>query len=142
MLVFSAGKTPFFVELKSKASFSWHRNTSQWTTGIDSKYWDQYMSIREETGIHIHIAFLHTGNLPSPNDLASGCPRECPTGLFVGEIKALAEKIHHRSGAKSYAPDGSSTGYGTSGMIYWAHRDLKLWAPLEVVIPVGGSSCS
>lgn len=125
MLVFSPGVgQPTFTEVKYKSVFSYHYTTAKWTTGIGTYYLDQYRKAKEATGLPIEIFFYHIGSTPSDSDLAHRSPKECPTGLFAGEIDDLLKKIHH-----TYR-----------GMTYWAYEDLHLLAPVQEVLRVAGGS--
>lgn len=128
MLVFpSGGGSPSFAEVKYKSVFSYHYSTGKWTTGIDTFYLNQYEKAKQATGLPVDILFFHAGSIPSDSDIAHRSPKECPTGLFAGEISDLLNRIHH-----SYR-----------GMSYWAHEDLQLIATLaEVRQVVGESQCA
>jgi len=131
MVVFSC-KGVMWVEAKHKTVFTWHRNTEQWTTGIDLRHYDDYMQVAKQTKLPVWLMFFHREKNPSENDRRFKCPPECPTGLFGGNLRNLISKEHHRSLSISHERDGY-LGHGKSGMVYWSHDDLKLLASKEEV---------
>lgn len=132
MLVFSDHGIQW-IESKHKSVFTWHRKTSQWTTGIDLKHYADYLHVAKQTKLPVWLLFFHRESHPSADDLASGCPKECPTGLFGGELFSLVVKVHHQS--PSFDPERSGMkGHGKSGMVYWAADDMRLLATKEEVL--------
>lgn len=111
----------FFVEVKHKTVFAWFRKNESWQTGIDKRCYEDYLEVRCHYNHRLWLAFLQSKDEPDPKDLQYGSPSECPTGLFVGEIRKLAKCIVPSSG--KYA----------NGMVYWRHRDLKRVASLVEV---------
>lgn len=118
LLAFRDGKAQWF-EAKHKTCFTWHRLTRRWVTGIDLKHYREYQEVADRTGLPVWLMFYHPRSEPSDNDKSHGCPAECPTGLFCGEIKTLRQCENH-----------TSDRHGRSGMVYWAHSSLtKVSAP-------------
>lgn len=118
-----------WIEAKHKSVFTWHRKTSQWTTGIDLHHYAQYMQVSKQTKLPVWVLFLHIESSPDPRDMKYGCPNRCPTGLFGGELFELVTKENHRSPGLNQC-DGI-TGHGKTGMVYWAKKDLKRIADKE-----------
>jgi hypothetical protein len=121
-LMFRQGRV-CWVETKRKSNFTWHRNSAEWTTGIDVEYYEHYLEIRRRFGFDLWLLFLHLDPQPSAADLRYQCPAECPTGLFGGEISALKELEHHRH-----------QNWGKRGMVYWADSVLMRLATTEEVL--------
>ncbi len=111
-----------WVEVKNKGAFAWHRKTSTWTTGVDSHHYEDYLRVKKITGLDVWLMFYHASSVPQSRDVDFGCPLECPTGLFGGEIELLNMCIHHSH------PNG-----GTRGMVYWSPDNLQLIASVSAV---------
>lgn len=115
-----------WVEAKRKTHFGWYRKFEAWQTGIDARHYEHYLHVREITGLPLWLMFLHVSSIPSASDLAWGSPKECPTGLFIGEIGYLKEHISQRDG------------YWKNGryyeMVYWRHTTLRCRASLEEIL--------
>ena len=94
-----------FVEAKHKETFSWHRNTQTWTTGIDLKHYRHYLKLMQITKHKIWLFFLHRGGMDKDTLESS------PAGLFAGDLNELQHRENHRSH------------YG-SGMVYWGIESL------------------
>ena len=126
MLVFThCGIT--WVEAKHKTVFTWHRLTERWTTGIDKRHYIEYLRVSWRTKFPVWLMFCHRESLPSDIDIRHGCPPECPTGLFGGELFRLVADESHRS--QPYDPNRTGfVGHGKSGMVYWAVDALTLLA--------------
>lgn len=118
----------FWAEAKHKSVFTWYRIKERWVTGIDLHHYDDYLAVRERYGWPLWLVFLHESDVPSEEDQRWLCPDSCPTGLYGGEILELSECESHRS-----------PNWGQHGMVYWAHENLRLLAPLDTVIPCGAS---
>lgn len=112
LLAFRSGKAHWF-EAKHKTCFTWHRNTAQWTTGVDLRHYGEYQKVALRTSLPVWLLFWHPKGNPDERDLAHGCPTECPSGLFGGDISNLAQCVNH-----------SSTRWGSSGMVYWSAESL------------------
>ena len=106
MLVFNRQKI-FWIEAKHKSVFSWHRTTSQWVTGIDLKYYNDYLKITALSPWPVWLLFLHE------KGYTDEWPHNCPTGLFGGELTTLSKLENHRSDK-----------WGKSGMVYWGVDSL------------------
>lgn len=130
MLVFSNGKA-HFIEAKHKTVFTWHRNSQQWTTGIDLRHYGDYLRVAKETKLDVYLLFYHTSATPNSRDVQHGCPTECPTGLFCGEIFRLVLSENHRSLPFDHGRD--FVGHGKTGMVYWKESALKKIATVEEV---------
>lgn len=140
MLVFS-GKGIIWIEAKHKSVFTWHRKTGQWTTGIDLHHYSQYMHVSKLTKLPVWLMFYHRESTPDARDSRHGCPGECPTGLFGGELFDLVACENHRSLPADKSRDGF-VGHGKSGMVYWAERSLKRLATKDEVERVGSAKAA
>lgn len=128
-LVLRGGDRIYWIEAKHKTVFTWHRKTHRWTTGIDRHHYQQYCKVRDMLGFPVWLLFLHESSIPDPRDLRFGCPNECPTGLFGGDLDWLRMAENHEH-----------PNHGRSGMVYWAYlnneepwKSLKEIATLEEV---------
>lgn len=113
-----------WVEAKHKSVFTWYRKTKEWTTGIDLRHYEEYKKVQQVTGKVVWIFFHHPNSTPSQSDRAYGCPSECPTGLFGGNLDYLSSCEHHRCLPLDEHRPGY-LGHGRSGMVYWAHSALQ-----------------
>lgn len=116
LLTFKAGAVRWF-EAKHKTCFTWHRLSRRWTTGIDLRHYGEYQEVQHRTGTPVWLMFWHPKAEPSSGDMAHGCPAQCPTGLFGNDLSVLVNCESHRSDR-----------HGRSGMVYWAHENLRLMA--------------
>jgi len=114
LLAFREGRAIWF-EVKRKTCFSWRYISKKWVTGIDLHSYAQYQQVSERTQLPVWIIFHHPDSKPDQRDIPRGCPHTCPTGLFGNEISVLRRVESHRH-----------KNWGRSGMVYWAHNDLKL----------------
>ena len=130
MLVFAKDKQ-LWIEAKHKTVFTWHRNTSRWTTGIDIHHYNEYKRVSELSRLDVWILFLHRESTPNARDIFNGCPDKCPVGLFGGEIAYLAKHENHRS--RPLSTNATQLGHGKSGMVYWASDKLTKLATVEEV---------
>lgn len=76
----SDGRTAL-AELKRHSRTSFHRATQQETTGIEERYWQDYLAVSACTGLPIFIAFEHD---------------EGPPGFIGGEVLYLRSRVSHR----------------------------------------------
>jgi hypothetical protein len=137
MLVFSHRGVQW-VESKHKTVFTWHRNTKQWTTGVDLRHYGDYLRVAKQTKLPVWLLFFHRESRPSADDLRYGCPPECPTGLFGGELFDLVVSENHRS--PHFDPTRTGiVGHGKSGMVYWSADQLKMLATKDEVFSVAQS---
>jgi len=113
MLAFRTGKT-LWIEAKHKTAFTWHRNTSQWVTGIDLRHYGDYCEIEDMSPFKVWLMFLHDGGQ------AKDSPPGSPAGLFGGALEYLRKSEHHRH-----------QNWGTSGMVYWHISKLHKLAKLS-----------
>ena len=119
MLVYKANNA-LWIEAKHKNAFSWHRNTKQFTTGIDLRHYEHYCAIADQSPWPVWLLFLQRGGQ------AKDSPPS-PPGLFGNKLGILRKKESHRS-----------TKWGTSGMVYWALPTLRLLAGVDdngMIIP-------
>lgn len=107
----------FFVEAKFKTTFSFHRNTSCWTTGIDIACYEHYQKVMLVSDWPIYLLFLHAGGF----DKDTG--EKSPSGLYGGKLENLMKREHHRS-----------TRHGKGGMVYWGIEDLKKYTTYESLV--------
>lgn len=128
--ILAIGSNIFWAEAKHKTVFTWHRNTKQWTTGIDLRHYEEYLKVQECTNIPVWLFFYHKSPVPSFDDIRHGCPEACPTGLFGGKISELREREHHRCLPLDYQRSGY-LGHGHSGMVYWHDSAFSFHAPCE-----------
>jgi len=124
MLVFT-GNGALFIEAKHKSVFSWHRITSRWVTGIDLRHYEHYQRVADRTGMPVWLMFYHRENKPDERDVKHGCPAECPSGLFCGELSYLTRNENHRSPPYNVWRESGFVGHGNSGMVYWADSVLR-----------------
>lgn len=123
-----------WIEAKHKSVFTWHRISSQWTTGIDLRHYFDYFHVWRATQWPVWILFFHRESQPDQRDLRQGSPESCPIGLFGGELGGLLQKENHRCAA--IGSSRKEVGHGRSGMVYWAEKDLRLLATKEEVLSV------
>lgn len=136
MVAFTANGV-VWIEAKHKTVFTWHRNTKQWTTGIDLRHYGDYLKVAKATRLPVWLMFFHRSDTPSDNDLQMGCPNVCPTGLFAGDIFELVTQENHRTLPLDFYREGVK-GHGKSGMVYWSVSVLKKLATHDQVIRVDG----
>lgn len=122
-----------WIEAKHKSVFTWHRNSQQWTTGIDLRHYGEYLKVAKATRLPVWLMFYHRDNKPSDSDLRMGSPKECPTGLFGGDIFDLVPTENHRTLPLDLQREGVK-GHGRSGMVYWAAGTLRQLATREQVL--------
>lgn len=110
-----------WVEAKHKGVFSWYRIGQCWVTGIDVRYYLDYLKILDNFPIPVWLLFLHEREEPNECDRPY-LPAEakCPTGLFGNSIRYLREHENHRSDK-----------HGREGMVYWNLDHLQLLAGVE-----------
>lgn len=125
-----------WIEAKHKTVFTWHRMTQRWVTGIDLRHYVDYHRVAKQTKLPVWLMFYHRSSAPSADDLRHGCPPECPTGLFGGELFALLGAENHRSPHFDPTRNGF-VGHGRSGMVYWSSMDLKLFATKKEIEAIG-----
>jgi hypothetical protein len=108
-----------WVEAKSKGSFTWHRLSQRWVTGIDRRHYADYINISEILpSVPIWLMFLQGPGraVDTPAGMTS------PTGLYGGRLEYLRRHENHRH-----------DNWGKSGMVYWALQSLTFLAPLREV---------
>ncbi len=123
MLGMKGGKV-FWIEAKRKDVFSWYWKGGYWVTGIDLNHYHAYRRLAEGFPHPIWLLFLHEHDRATRKRASEPWP--CPTGLFGGSIERLAACESHRSWK-----------HGRSGMVYWAHHNLRRLATLEEVYAAG-----
>jgi len=104
ILMFKKGELRW-VEVKTKSSFSWHRKTERFVTGIDLHHYADYLKVKDVTNTQLWLLFLQGLGIAkdTPDD------KMAPTGLFGGEISDLKQNENHRH-----------DNWGKHGMVYWA----------------------
>ena len=120
MLVVSTVGKACWIEAKHKTRFTWHRITKRWTTGIDLHYYSEYVKIATEIDWPVWLLFLHIESEPWASDIESGCPAQCPIGLFGGNLLTLKGRENHRH-----------DNHGKSGMVYWNYEILTKLADVS-----------
>lgn len=128
ILAFTKDGPVLWVEAKHKTVFSWHRITGRWVTGIDKRHYGEYLKVAEHSGLDVYIMFYHQSEIPDSRDLQNGCPFNCPVGLFGQRLEYLSRNINH-----------TSDRWGSSGMVYWAHKTLIQMATPEEMSQVGAA---
>lgn len=113
------GKDALWMEIKSKSSFTWHRRTGCWQTGIDWKYYVEYKSVHKDSPWPVHLVFLQLGK-PRHDDRG----RLQPSGLYYNSLDVLGEPGIGRT----YNPGQRG------GMIYWKIDHLIKLAELHEVL--------
>lgn len=116
MLVISPTQKARWIESKQKTVFSWHRITQKWVTGIDLKYYSEYIGCACASPWPVWLLFYHTQSETEEGDGRS------PTGLYGNDILKLTETENHRSPL-----------WGKGGMVYWSVESLILLATCEEV---------
>ena len=121
MLVFNDTEV-IWAEAKHKSSWTWHRLTQRWTTGICLRHYSHYGQVSSQTKKPVWLLFWHPSSQPASEDLRRGCPATCPAGLFGGDLAVLTGRESHRSEK-----------WGQHGMVYWAQKSLRLIASVDDV---------
>lgn len=111
------GNKVVWIEAKHKEGFSWHRNSSRWTTGIDLRLYHHYLEMAELTPFPVWVLFLHRGGSAKDNPTAIS-----PSGLFGNDISILKDKVSH-----------VHPNFGRSGGAFWAMENLIKLDTLEAV---------
>ena len=92
-----------FLECKAKATFSLHRNSGQWVTGLDKRLWDDYLKGQEGAPFKVALIFLQ-----EPGEEGS------PSGLYWAWLSHLATHVHHEFAGNEATP----------AMIYFSEQAL------------------
>jgi hypothetical protein len=103
-------KKAMWVEAKHKTSFTWHRITQTWQTGIDKRHWSDYLQVERVTPFPVWLVFLHK---PGENAKDTPAGMVSPTGLFANSVEVLKDSIDHEH-----------ENHGPSGMVYWREKTL------------------
>lgn len=98
-----------WVECKQKTSFTWHRNTQRFTTGIDANHFQDYLKVKEISPWPLWLMFLQGEG--EAKDTPQG--KVAPSGLYGGEIDYLKDNVNH-----------THANWGRHGMVYWAEETL------------------
>ncbi len=117
MMVFSTDPVNFlWVEAKHKTAFAWNRIRQIWVTGIDTRHYEDYLRVKESTGLDVLLLFLQRGggDLNNPGGIT-------PSGLFGGEITYLSGCVNHQWKTPPNV------------MTYWRKEDLRFYATYEEV---------
>ena len=113
MIAFKDDKV-IWVEAKHKSTFTWHRITKRWVTGIDLHHYFDYLKVANLYPHPVWLLFLQRGGTDNHTGFAS------PSGLYGGSLKYLSCNENHRH-----------NGWGKSGMVYWWEKRLTKMAELE-----------
>lgn len=103
-----------WIEAKHKTTFSWHRNTGCWTTGIDLRHYMDYCEVDDSTPWAVWLMFLQRGGRDKDTGNVS------PAGLYGNPLSVLRAREHHRSDKM-----------GSGGMVFWSESDLVLLATMQ-----------
>ena len=95
-----------WVEVKYKSASPWNRKRQMFTTGIDKRYYHEYIKVSQLTTCPVWLLFL------IGDGVAKDSPKG-PSGLFASSLKNLIEKKDHESKR-----------WGPSGMVYWNMKSL------------------
>lgn len=115
------GQDVKWVEAKTKSSFTWHRLSQRWVTGIDLRHYQDYLTVAASSPWAIWLLFLHLdsrGAKDTPPELIG----KSPVGLFGNDLALLSRCENHRH-----------ENWGNSGMVYWAHDVLRLLADIDEI---------
>lgn len=107
-------------EAKNKSTFTWHRKSGNWQTGIDRHLLDQYLEVQRRTSIPIYLLFLQNGGRDKDTNVSS------PQGLYGNRLTYLSANIRHDF--RYTDASGRSV-----WMVYWNISDLRLMASLEEI---------
>jgi len=113
------GKRAYWVEVKTKNSFSWHYISNSWQTGIDYKYYVEYKSMHDSSPWPVYMMFLQLGE--SRHDDRVGVRQ--PSGLYYNSIGVLGEPGVGRRHTDE-----------RRDMIYWKITNLIKLAELDEII--------
>jgi len=102
-------------ETKHKTRFSWYRRARSWQTGIAVRHSLDSLQVQEQTQWDVSLCFFHERSDPSPQDLSSGSPLRCPTGLYRQSLRVLMQQEDHRG---VFLRDGRHY-----QMVYWNERN-------------------
>ncbi len=116
----------FWVEAKNKSAFTYNRNLQRLETGIDTRHFDDYCKVADETYLDVLLLFIQRGG--GAIDNPGG---ETPAGLFGGEIKRLRKCVSHQ-----WPPAGQQS--DKPAMTYWEIGALERYASLEEVYAASG----
>lgn len=92
------GEKQFWIEVKTKSSFSWNRNLRKWTTGIDTRYLEQYIKVDATTPWRVYVLFIQMGI--SRRDDPPG--KRQPRGVYSNSVRELLKSESHRFGHMVY----------------------------------------
>lgn len=108
-----------WIEAKTKSSFSWHRKTNKWVTGIDLRHYDDYLKVSKLCCWSMWLLFLHIdscGAKDTPKELIG----MSPIGLFGNTLSFLSQHENHRH-----------DNWGKAGMVYWTRDSLQKITSIE-----------
>ncbi len=111
-----------WIEAKHKTTFTWHRITQRWTTGIDQRHYQEYLKVSDLFPWPVWLMFLHEQSRPAEQD-RQYAPGDSPTGLFGDDLRRLRCCVNHQSDK-----------WGKNGMVYWAVGSLAKLATLTEVM--------
>jgi len=119
MLVMNQKKA-YWIEAKHKKTFTFHKISKRWTTGIDLHHYRDYLEIASRTEWPVWLMFCHKGKQEKNSPILTPKQKEEQTGIFGRNIEFLSKHENHRH-----------KNWGKSGMVYWAHQTLLKVASLR-----------
>lgn len=103
-------------EVKTKSVWTWHENGQQCQDGIDRKHWEDYKQVQDDLKWPVWVLFLH--RTAAVQDNAPDWVVPPASGLYGSTVNRMRVTLDHPSDR-----------YGTSGMVYWNSKDLRLLSP-------------
>lgn len=116
LLIFNERKV-MWCEAKTKSSFTWHRKSASWQTGIDGRHWRDYVEVASRTPFPVWLLFLQR-----PGGMEKETPEgmRSPSWLYGNTIESLQGAIDHEF-----------EDVGSGGMVYWRIDALQRIAGYE-----------
>lgn len=124
LLIFPPKSQVFWAEAKRKAGFTLHRNSGDWCTGTNRRYYENYCAVADITSIPVYVLFWIDGRQ------TKGSPPNNTSGLFGATLVKLSKNIHHVVPAAQM---------GASGIVFWKTDVLTKLASLDEVLHRGES---
>ncbi len=116
LIVLGTDGKPVWLESKAKGSFSLHRTTGDWVTGIDIRHYQNYLDVMQRTGWGVWLLFV-------AESAQYGAPR---AGLYAARLDELQQREHHRW-------TSPRNQYGKGGMVYWGVDVFEYLATLDEI---------
>ena len=104
LIIMKNGKT-FWIEVKRKSVFSFHKNSQKITTGIDLDKWIDYLEADRYGSFPLWLFFLHESD--TVRDAPDGIARP-KTGIYFGQARKLKQTELHRH-----------RNFGSHGGVFW-----------------------